>query len=90
MKLKILSRVMAFLMAAAVFTACTDEGTNSLDTSDNTAVSGDNTESYDGKLEFDHTMELDYAKCFTVDYYKGGYKIARLVDGPLCSSFPRA
>ena len=38
-------------------------------------------ENYDGKLVFDHAMELKYAKCFSVDYYKGGYKIAKTADG---------
>ena len=37
-------------------------------------------ENYDGKLIFDHSMQLKYAKCFSVDYYKGGYKVAKLVD----------
>ena len=36
---------------------------------------------YDGKLEFDHKMELKYATQFSVDYYKGGYKIAKTSDG---------
>lgn len=35
---------------------------------------------YDGKLEFDHSMELQYATQFSVDYYKGGYKIAKTSD----------
>ncbi len=37
-------------------------------------------ENYDGKLVFDRSMELKYAKCFSVDYYKGGYKVAKLID----------
>ncbi len=37
-------------------------------------------ENYDGKLVFDHALELKYAKCFSVDYYKGGYKIAKTAD----------
>ena len=28
---------------------------------------------YDGELVYDHSMELEYAKLFSVDYYKGGY-----------------
>lgn len=35
---------------------------------------------YDGVLEFDHTMELKYAKTFSVDYYKGGYKLVKIQD----------
>ncbi len=39
-------------------------------------------EDYDGKLVFDHQMELKYAKFFSVDYYKGGYKIAKVINSP--------
>lgn len=35
----------------------------------------------DGKLEFDSAMELKYAQNFSVDNYKGGYKIITLKDG---------
>lgn len=35
----------------------------------------------DGKLEFDSSMQLEYAQNFTVDNYKGGYKIITLKDG---------
>ncbi len=38
-------------------------------------------EDYDGKLVPDHSMELKYAKCFSVDYFKGGYKLIKIVDG---------
>ena len=38
-------------------------------------------DSVDGQLIFDHSMELQYAKCFSVDYYKGGYKLATISDG---------
>ncbi len=33
--------------------------------------------SYDGQLVFDHSMELKYAANFSVDYYKGGYKLLK-------------
>lgn len=32
-------------------------------------------------LVFDHQMPLDYAECFTVNYYQGGYKKIELADG---------
>ncbi len=56
---------------------------------ENTENNGENTpsvedpaeESYDGRLVFDRSMELSYAKCFSVDYYKGGYKLASTSDG---------
>lgn len=35
----------------------------------------------DGKLELDSAMELKYAQNFSVDCYKGGYKIITLKDG---------
>lgn len=38
-------------------------------------------ENVDGKLEFDSAMELKYAQNFSVDNYKGGYKIITLKDG---------
>lgn len=31
----------------------------------------------EGKLVFDHSMELEYAKSFGVDYYKGGYVMVK-------------
>ena len=31
-------------------------------------------------LEYDHSMELDYAKGFSVDYYNDGYKLINIVD----------
>lgn len=35
---------------------------------------------YDGRLEFDYSMPLTYAKNFSVDYYKGGYKMIKVAD----------
>ncbi len=35
---------------------------------------------YDGKLELDHSMQLRYAKLFSVDYYKGGYKMLTVTN----------
>jgi len=61
--------------------------TTAAETANETEADGTDTESaeteenYDGKLIFDHSMQLKYAKCFGVDYYKGGYKVAKLVDG---------
>ncbi len=50
------------------------------ETGDTGTESAATEENYDGKLVFDHAMQLKYAKCFSVDYYKGGYKVAKLVD----------
>lgn len=65
--LKTLSMLMAVIMLLSVFVSC-DSGENKAD------------EGVDGTLVFDHSMELKYAKCFSVDYYKGGYKVIKLID----------
>lgn len=85
MKIRILSLLLAIIMLAAVLSACGEKNKNKPDNvqpagSDGGTSTTEPTENYDGKLEFDHSMELKYAKCFSVDYYKGGYKIAKLVD----------
>lgn len=89
MKVKLISILVACVMLVMVFSACigkkTDPEQTPAKTADNPA---DNTatdvpeENYDGKLVFDHTMELKYAKYFSVDYYKGGYKIAKVINTP--------
>ena len=70
----------AALALAAVMTlslaACGNAGTNVSDNSGNVS----DTAQYNGKLEFDHSMELTYAKNFSVDYYKGGYKLIKVKD----------
>ena len=38
-------------------------------------------EDYDGRLVYDSSMELQYVKGFSVDYYKGGYKLISVIDG---------
>ena len=73
MKCRLLSLVMAMLMLLTLFTACGEKKP--------AYENGGIDPKFDGKLEFDHAMELEYAKCFSVDYYKGGYKIAKTVDG---------
>ena len=32
-------------------------------------------------LIYDHSMELQYAECFSVDYYEGGYSLIQIKDG---------
>lgn len=70
----------AALALAAVMTlslaACGNAGTNVSDNSGNVSDAAQ----YNGKLEFDHSMELTYAKNFSVDYYKGGYKLIKVKD----------
>lgn len=70
----------AALALAAVMTlslaACGNAGTNVSNNSGNVSDAAQ----YNGKLEFDHSMELTYAKNFSVDYYKGGYKLIKVKD----------
>ncbi|MGN1410381.1 MAG: ABC transporter substrate-binding protein [Eubacteriales bacterium] len=87
MNRKIAALMTAILMALTAFTACSnsdggDETDGNLNETENTAVNTeDEAESYDGKLVFDSSMELQYAKCFSVDYYKGGYKWIKTTGG---------
>ena len=92
MKLRILSLLLAIIMLAAVLSACGEKNKNNDETTNaqenvttepgtgSESTTTEPAENYDGKLVLDHSMELKYAKCFSVDYYKGGYKIAKLVD----------
>ena len=95
MKRKALSLLLAVFMLAAMLAGCNQPAANTNELSkpsdnqnqpsgpsDDPSQSSDPVEeNYDGKLVFDHSMELSYAKCFTVDYYKGGYKLASTSDG---------
>lgn len=80
-------RLLAALLAASVVLAgcAKNEESSSESSNSSSSVSSDNSstveENYDGKLVFDRSMELKYAKNFSVDYYKGGYKQVKIVDG---------
>ncbi len=51
-------------------------------TADSTAaITASDAAAYNGKLELDHALSLSYAKNFTVDCYKGGYKMIQVKDG---------
>ncbi len=81
--LKAISLLLAVVMLLTVFAACSNNDSKPENTDNTTEQSQQNEqteENYDGKLVFDHSMELKYAKCFSVDYYKGGYKLIKLVD----------
>jgi iron complex transport system substrate-binding protein len=88
MKLKILSLLTAIVMIVTMLSACKVKEPQNTDPTKapGTAEPGDPTEApeenYDGKLVLDHQMELKYAKFFSVDYYKGGYKIAKVINSP--------
>lgn len=92
--MKMTIRWIALMLAAAMLlmlAACGKEPTPS-DTTDGsepaqTTGSGEDfDENYDGKLVFDHTMALSYANRFSVDYYKGGYKMITVTDGEAVTS----
>ena len=92
MKRKITALILCFAVAAAALTSCSTSSSSSAASSEasstpassassEAASSSEAEESYDGKLVFDHSMELQYAKCFSVDYYKGGYKLIKTTGG---------
>lgn len=88
MKLKITALLLSMMMTVIAFCACSaekEEGPDSknpeITTSDPAKENTGAEDDYNGKLIFDHSMELQYAKCFSVDYYKGGYKLIKIVDG---------
>lgn len=81
--LKAISMLLAVVMLLTVFAACSNNDSkpeNNDNATEQSQQSEQTEENYDGKLVFDHSMELKYAKCFSVDYYKGGYKLIKLVD----------
>ncbi len=68
--------------AAQTTTTTAAEETTPADETDAPESAAEQTEENSGgTLEFDHSMELKYAKCFSVDYYKGGYKEISISDG---------
>ena len=86
MKKKILSLLTALVLLSLLFVACNAKNSSSDTAAPAAAVQVKEapvqTENYDGKLVFDHSMNLKYAKFFSVDYYKGGYKIAKVINTP--------
>lgn len=92
--MKTASKVIAMILAAVMLimlVSCEKNNepseTSGTDASLETTGNEQNPEeNYDGKLVFDHTMELTYAKCFSVDYYKGGYKMITVMDGETVQS----
>ena len=75
--------IVAAMMLFTALAACTEKTNEQSSAADQTSSVAGNSEtteeSYDGKLVLDHSLELKYAKCFSVDYYKGGYKIAQKI-----------
>lgn len=87
MKKRLLAGLIAISAIALMLSGCNENKEDPSDNSSSHSSVGDNSspssdqESYDGTLVYDHTMELKYAKNFSVEYYKGGYKRIKIVDG---------
>lgn len=88
MKLKTISLLTAIVLLVTMLSACTvkepaqNDPTQAASTAEPGTATDAPEENYDGKLVLDHQMELKYAKFFSVDYYKGGYKIAKVINSP--------
>ena len=63
-----------------------EETTGSAKPEETTGSGTNPEENYDGRLVFDHAMELRYAKAFSVDCYKGGYKMITVTKGSMDGS----
>ena len=87
MKIKFLSLAILLALVFGIFAGCADtnndaaSGTTAKETTTAADGSAETEESYDGQLVSDYSMELSYAKNFSVDYYKGGYKLITISDG---------
>ena len=83
MKIKLTALILSLVIAGS-FVSCGDTAEDGVDTSADTTANEVDTNgdvSYNGKLEFDYSLELEYAKCFSVDYYKSGYKLIETTGG---------
>lgn len=84
---KLVTLLLVIVMSITIITGCSKSnaptgGNVANNGSNNNENKGENTEeNYDGKLVLDHSLELKYAKNFSVDYYKGGYKLIKVSDG---------
>lgn len=85
MKRKALSLLLAVLMPVVAATGCNrpaggaDEPPEAGGHQNQPAAPTEGSDG--GGLVFERSMELSYAKCFAVDYYKGGYKLVSISDG---------
>ena len=56
-------------------------GSPSSDSTEYVGTEADHAADALGGLTYERSMELQYAKNFSVDYYEGGYKILKTMDG---------
>ena len=75
--IRFLASWMAAVMLLACLTACGNTAPNAStqQSEPNSSAPSSGEEDYDGELILDSTMQLDYAKNFSIDFYKGGYRM---------------
>lgn len=56
-------------------------GSPSSDSTERVGTEADHAADVLGGLTYERSMELQYAKNFSVDYYEGGYKVLKTMDG---------
>lgn len=71
---KILISLLCATLLASMLGACSTPDSTTSDVKSDSSTSTTEQGDFNGKLVFDHTTELTYAKLFKLDYYKGGYK----------------
>lgn len=71
-KRKIISIAFIFILVLTTLSGCGSGGSDDRISNEDAPVVGN--------LKYDYSMELDYAKNFSVDYYKGGYGLLTLAD----------
>ena len=75
--IRFLASWMAAVMLLACLTACGNTAPNAStqQSEPNSSAPSSGEENYDGQLILESTMQLDYAKNFSIDFYKGGYRM---------------
>ena len=76
---KLILMITITIIAALILASCA--GDETVIPSDNIAETTTAAAGEQPSLEFDYSMELSYAENFSVDYYKGGYKMITISDG---------
>lgn len=79
-----MKKILAIILAA-VLLCCTLAGCKKSEKSHN----AEENLQLGSSLDYEESMELKYASCFSVDYYKGGYKLISLSDGSRFITVPQ-
>lgn len=85
---KLVSLLVILLISVMCMTACAKDNQTDGEVTDSSKNNQKTEENYDGKLVFDHSLELKYAKNFSLDYYKGGYMLIKVSDGKQFLTIP--